>query len=65
MWDMAAYDAEIRESQARRHIVYEALRNGDYKPWDYQPVKNASERFMRNHMDLNILEASQRWPRDR
>ncbi|MET3598173.1 choline-sulfatase [Martelella mangrovi] len=63
-WDMAAYDAEIRESQARRHIVYEALRAGDYRPWDYQPMKDASERFMRNHMDLNILEASQRWPRD-
>ncbi|QQM30619.1 choline-sulfatase [Martelella lutilitoris] len=62
-WDMAAYDAEIRESQARRHIVYEALRQGDYHPWDHQPMKDASERFMRNHMDLNILEASQRWPR--
>ncbi len=62
-WDMAAYDAEIRESQARRHIVYEALRAGDYHPWDHQPMKDASERFMRNHMDLNILEASQRWPR--
>ncbi|AJY45231.1 choline-sulfatase [Martelella endophytica] len=63
LWDMTAFDAEVRESQARRHVVYEALRNGQYQPWDFQPLKNASERFMRNHMDLNILEASQRWPR--
>ncbi|MEO1990073.1 MAG: choline-sulfatase [Martelella sp.] len=62
-WDMKAYDDEVRESQARRHVVYEALRAGHYRPWDFQPLKDASERFMRNHMDLNILEASQRWPR--
>ena len=46
-----------------RWIVYEALRNGEYYPWDYQPLKKASERFMRNHMDLNVLEESQRFPR--
>ncbi|KQT87492.1 choline-sulfatase [Aurantimonas sp. Leaf443] len=62
-WDMAAFDAEVRESQARRHVVYAALRNGSYYPWDFQPLKKASERYMRNHMDLNVLEASQRWPR--
>ena len=62
-WDMKAFDDAVRESQARRHVVYEALRAGHYRPWDFQPVKDASERFMRNHMDLNIVEASQRWPR--
>ena len=62
-WDLAAYDAEVRESQARRWVVYEALRNGAYFPWDYQPLRAASERYMRNHMDLNILEESKRFPR--
>lgn len=62
-WDLGAYDAEVRESQARRWIVYEALRNGSYYPWDYQPLMKASERYMRNHMDLNILEESKRFPR--
>ena len=62
-WDMAAYDAEVRQSQARRWVVYEALRNGSYYPWDYQPLQKASERYMRNHMDLNTLEESQRFPR--
>ncbi|MEM9268816.1 MAG: choline-sulfatase, partial [Pseudomonadota bacterium] len=36
-WDLDAYDAQVRESQARRWVVYEALRNGAYFPWDYQP----------------------------
>ncbi|NGM44787.1 choline-sulfatase [Rhodobacter sp. SGA-6-6] len=62
-WDLAAYDAEVRQSQARRWVVYEALRNGSYYPWDYQPLRAASERYMRNHMDLNLLEESKRFPR--
>ncbi len=62
-WDLARYDADVRESQARRWIVYEALRNGDYFPWDYQPLKKASEAYMRNHMDLNVLEGNKRFPR--
>lgn len=62
-WDLKRYDAAVRESQARRHVVYAALRNGAYFPWDYQPLQRASERYMRNHMDLNILEESQRFPR--
>ena len=62
-WDLERFDADVRQSQARRWVVYEALRNGDYFPWDYQPLQKASERYMRNHMDLNVLEESQRFPR--
>jgi choline-sulfatase len=62
-WDLARFDAEVRQSQARRWIVYEALRNGSYFPWDFQPLQKASERYMRNHMDLNVLEENQRFPR--
>ena len=62
-WDMARFDAEVRASQARRLIVYEALRNGAYYPWDFQPLQMASERYMRNHMDLNVLEEAKRFPR--
>lgn len=62
-WDLDQFDKEVRYSQARRWVVYEALRNGNYYPWDYQPLKKASERFMRNHMDLNTVEEDQRFPR--
>ena len=62
-WDLEAFDAAVRESQARRWVVYESLRNGAYYPWDFQPLRAASERFMRNHMDLNVLEENQRYPR--
>ncbi len=62
-WDLEAFDADVRQSQARRWVVYEALRNGAYYPWDFQPLRDASERYMRNHMDLNVLEENQRYPR--
>ncbi len=62
-WDMAAFDAEVRQSQARRWVVYEALRNGAYYPWDFQPLKKASEAYMRNHMNLDTLEGDKRFPR--
>lgn len=62
-WDLAAYDAEVRESQARRHLVYEALRQGAYQSWDHQPPQHATERYMRNHLSLDNLESRQRYPR--
>jgi choline-sulfatase len=62
-WDLGRFDADVRASQARRLIVYQALRNGAYYPWDFQPLQKASERYMRNHMDLNVLETNQRFPR--
>jgi choline-sulfatase len=62
-WNLSAFDAQVRESQARRWVVYEALRNGAYFPWDHQPLRAASERYMRNHMDLNVLEEQKRFPR--
>ena len=61
-WDLPSFEADVLASQARRRVVYEALRNGAYYPWDFQPLQKASERYMRNHMDLNVLEASARFP---
>jgi len=63
LWDLDKFDSEVRASQARRLVVYDALRNGAYFPWDYQPLARASERYMRNHLDLNDLEERQRFPR--
>jgi choline-sulfatase len=61
-WDMQRFDAEVRESQARRWVVYDALRQGRYRPWDHQPELPAAERYMRNHRDLNVVEEEARFP---
>ncbi|SLN16808.1 Choline-sulfatase [Pseudoruegeria aquimaris] len=62
-WDLAAFDAEVRASQARRWVVYDALRKGRYTPWEYTPPHDDTRRFMRNHMNLNTLEEEARFPR--
>jgi choline-sulfatase len=62
-WDLKHFDAEVRASQARRWVVYPALRSGRYAGWDHQPQRDAGQRYMRNHMDLNVLEDAQRFPR--
>jgi choline-sulfatase len=62
-WDLHKYDTEVRESQARRWVVYDALRQGKYQPWDHSPVRDGGNSYMRNHMDLNVLEENKRFPR--
>lgn len=62
-WDLAKFDAEVRQSQASRWVVYDALRKGRYHSWDYQTQIDASRRYMRNHMDLNDVEDNQRYPK--
>lgn len=62
-WDLEKFDRDVRISQQRRLTVYEALRNGSYYPWDFQPLQKASERYMRNHMDLNVVESDARFPK--
>jgi len=58
------YYRTVLASQGRRRIVYDALRRGTYTSWDFLPFEPASRRYMRKHMDLNIVEASQRYPKD-
>jgi choline-sulfatase len=62
-WNIPAFDAAVRESQKQRHLIHAALRHGRHYPWDFQPLQKASERYMRNHMDLNVVEVNARFPR--
>jgi choline-sulfatase len=64
IWDMKNFDAEVRDSQARRWVVYDALRQGRYQPWDFEPNQHCDDRYMRNHMDLNVVEGRARFPKD-
>jgi choline-sulfatase len=63
-WDLERFDRAVRDSQARRWVVYDALRQGRYHPWDFEPTSRSHDRFMRNHMDLNVVEERARFPRD-
>jgi choline-sulfatase len=61
-WDKEALHTQVVASQHRRRLVYRALRNGRHTPWDFQPYQDASQKYMRNHLDLGVLERTARYP---
>lgn len=61
-WDIAAIHQATLASQRRRRFVAGALTQGTLKSWDHQPMVDASQQYMRNHIDLDDLERRARYP---
>ena len=59
-WQPAQLKAAVIASQHARRTVDTALRKGRHVSWDHQPINDASEQYMRNHLDLNAVESSRR-----
>ena len=62
-WDMDALHADVVADQARRRLVNAALRTGTVTPWEYTPPSDGGSQYMRNHLDLNVVERASRYPR--
>ncbi len=45
------------------HLVAASLSVGAYHSWDFQPFRDASRQYVRNHLDLDDIEAAARLPR--
>ncbi|MEO6921252.1 MAG: choline-sulfatase [Collimonas sp.] len=61
-WNLPKLHEQVVASQRRRRFHFAAQSQGVQEHWDYQPVQDASRRFMRNHIDLDKLEAMARFP---
>lgn len=61
-WDLAALRDTVVASQRRRRFHFQATSQGRIASWDWQPHVDASRRYMRNHIDLDTLEAMARFP---
>ena len=61
-WDIDTLHEEVLESQQRRRFIFETLQQGVNTHWDFQPFRDATERFMRGHLDLDVLERTVRYP---
>jgi len=59
-WDVSQILIDVLASQADRRVVDDALRKGRYSAWDFQPTTDAAGQYMRNHLDLNDVEAGRR-----
>jgi choline-sulfatase len=62
-WNLPQLHAEVLTSQRRRRFHYQAQTAGARKAWDFQPFQDASQRYMRNHIELDTLEAMARFPK--
>jgi choline-sulfatase len=62
-WDFGTLHRQVLNSQRRRRLVYGALTKGKLTSWDHQPFVDASQQYMRNHIDLDDLERRARFPR--
>lgn len=61
-WDLQALREDVVQSQRRRQFHFDATTQGAIESWDWQPGVDASQRYMRNHIDLDTLEAMARFP---
>ena len=61
-WDIPTLRQQVLASQRRRRLVGEALAIGKLNSWDHQPMVDASQQYMRNHIDLDDLERKARYP---
>lgn len=59
-WDTGAIERAVLDSQSARAEIDRALRQGRYRAWDFQPASDATEQYMRNHLDLNEVESGRR-----
>ena len=62
-WNLPELDRQVRASQRRRRFHYTATTQGRIQAWDWQPFTDASQRYMRNHIGFDTLEAMARFPR--
>jgi choline-sulfatase len=61
-FDSNATARKVMESQKARHMLFAALKRGSYFPWDFQPLRDASEQYTRNHMEVTERDIQSRFP---
>jgi choline-sulfatase len=61
-WDMKKITADVLVSQRQRRLVWSALKVGKFTSWDYNPVDDGREKYIRSHMHLDDLELKARYP---
>jgi choline-sulfatase len=61
-WDFPAITTAVLQSQRQRRLVWSALKQGKFTSWDYNPIDDGREKYIRSHMHLDDLELMARFP---
>jgi len=62
-WDSEALRADVIRTQKSRRALYAAMESGQAEHWDYNPPSDASQQYVRNHMDWTKAADYYRFPR--
>lgn len=61
-WDFKKLHAQVLKSQRSRRVCWDALQEGRFTSWDYQPPRNAHDQYIRSTVPLDELELRARYP---
>ncbi|KAL2165382.1 hypothetical protein VTH06DRAFT_680 [Thermothelomyces fergusii] len=61
-WDFDDITRRVLESQRKRRLVWSALIRGKFTSWDYNPIDDGREKYIRSHIPLDDLERRARFP---
>ncbi len=61
-WDGVAIRKDVLATQKQRRAVHAAMETGMFTSWDYQPVRDASQEFVRNHIAWTEAAERMRFP---
>ena len=61
-WDSETLRTNIITTQKSRHALHAAMAAGAGEHWDYNPPSDASQQYVRNHMDWTVAAERYRFP---
>ena len=61
-WDSAAIRDQVVASQRSRRLLHAAMGNASRISWDFSPVHDAANQYVRDHMDWAEAGARRRFP---
>ncbi len=61
-WNSEQVRQDVIHTQHQRRAVHAAMEQGALTSWDYQPPRDASQEFVRNHMDWTEAAEKTRFP---
>ena len=61
-WDSEKLRGDILTTQKSRRALHAAMEAGAGESWDYNPPSDASQQYVRNHMDWTVAASRYRFP---
>ena len=61
-WDSDKVRADVIATQKSRRALHAAMEAALAEPWDYNPPRDASNEYVRNHIDWEVADKRQRFP---